>query len=339
MRIPLPKYLPQRKVAELTVKHSNLPERYIRRQIEEVHYKAPKLPNYRQINVIKTKKNFGLDPPWSLEFQMKNKPREKHKKIWVEPILEWTIFRGDRVEVLTGKDKGKQGIVIEIVQERNWVIVEGINMYLSVVGKTNTFPGLLVQREAPLLVTTDVALVDPSDLKPVKVNWRYDEDGNKVRVSERTGRIIPISVMEEETYDYKLKKAYVEQKKDTTATEVARITFVPNLETFEMSIMEEQGIKEDRVPAKKVLLTLQKKGGKVTEEEFAQFCGEKLDLFPKFSAGLETSLNLSEVETPELSFKSSGLSSKTTKMHDKMEETDVKRKISRERAIEKFSSL
>lgn len=42
----------------------------------------------------------------------------------------------------------------------------------------------------------------------------------------------------------------VEQKKDTTATEVARITFVPNLETFEMSIMEEQGIKEDRVPAK-----------------------------------------------------------------------------------------
>lgn len=48
--------------------------------------------------------------------------------------------------------------------------------------------------------------------KPVKVNWRYDEDGNKVRVSERTGRIIPISVMEEETYDYKLKKAYVGKK-------------------------------------------------------------------------------------------------------------------------------
>lgn len=42
----------------------------------------------------------------------------------------------------------------------------------------------------------------------------------------------------------------LERKKDTTAKEVTKITFVPSLQTFEMSLMEEYGIKEDRVPGK-----------------------------------------------------------------------------------------
>lgn len=43
------------------------------------------------------------------------------------------IFRGDRVEIMVGKDKGKQGIVSQVIQERNWVIVEGLNTHLRVV--------------------------------------------------------------------------------------------------------------------------------------------------------------------------------------------------------------
>lgn len=69
-----------------------------------------------------------------------------------------------QVEVLTGRDKGKQGIVSAVIQERNWVVVEGLNTHLRRIGKDKDFPGSVVVSEAPLLVTTDVALVDPSDL-------------------------------------------------------------------------------------------------------------------------------------------------------------------------------
>lgn len=63
-----------------------------------------------------------------------------------------------------GKDKGKQGIVKEIYQERNWVIVDGLNTKLQRVMKDKNFPGLCMLVEQPLLVTTQVQLVDPSDM-------------------------------------------------------------------------------------------------------------------------------------------------------------------------------
>lgn len=69
-----------------------------------------------------------------------------------------------QVEVLKGRDKGKQGLVQMIIQERNWVIVEGLNTKLVSLGKTKKFPGIYILEEQPLLVTTDVALVDPSDM-------------------------------------------------------------------------------------------------------------------------------------------------------------------------------
>lgn len=106
------------------------------------------------------------------------------------------------------------------------------------------------QKEQPLLVTTEVTLVDPSDLKPTTFEWRFTEEGEKVRVSTRTGRIIPIPASNEETRDYKTKAAYKEQPKDTVSAEVDKITFEPKLCTFEMDIMEKMGIKEDRVPPK-----------------------------------------------------------------------------------------
>jgi large subunit ribosomal protein L24 len=68
------------------------------------------------------------------------------------------------VELLVGPDKGKQGIISQVIQERNWVIVEGLNCELKVHGKSKDFPGMYIKSEQPLLVTNEVALVDPSDL-------------------------------------------------------------------------------------------------------------------------------------------------------------------------------
>lgn len=65
---------------------------------------------------------------------------------------------------MTGPDKGKQGFVKVIYQEKNWVIVEGLNTVLDMVGKTKDFPGMPVCKEMPLLVTEDVQHVDPLDL-------------------------------------------------------------------------------------------------------------------------------------------------------------------------------
>lgn len=76
------------------------------------------------------------------------------------------------MEILVGKDQGKQGIVTQVIQERNWVIVEGLNTHLRVVGAEKDFPGVLIQSESPLLVTNQVKLVDPLDLQSADVEWR-----------------------------------------------------------------------------------------------------------------------------------------------------------------------
>lgn len=57
------------------------------------------------------------------------------------------------------------------------------------------------------------------------IEWRYTEDGKHVRVSVRTGRIIPVPISNEETIDYKLPRLYQEQVKDTTKADVEKITF------------------------------------------------------------------------------------------------------------------
>lgn len=92
--------------------------------------------------------------------------------------------------------------------------------------------------------------MDPSDLQSTDFEWRFTEEGKRVRVSLRTGREIPVPTSNEETFDYKSKSQYYEREKDTIAAEAEKITFYPKLKTFEMEIMDEMGIKDDRVPAK-----------------------------------------------------------------------------------------
>ncbi|XP_027225077.1 large ribosomal subunit protein uL24m [Penaeus vannamei] len=237
-------------VADMTKQVSNLPEKYIKRAMAQVDWKTPKAIQYRQTEVKRTKFRFTTNRPWTQQFAQQNRVGTRRKKVFVEPITDWSFFNGDRVEILVGKDKGKQGLVNYVVQERNWVMVEGLNCHYRSIGKKGDYPGMMLQSEAPLLVTSQVALLDPSDNKPTDVEWRYTEEGDKVRVSVRTGRIIPIPKLAEETKDYKTKRTYVEQEKDTTEDDLTRITFEPALKTFEMDIATKMGIEEDRVPLK-----------------------------------------------------------------------------------------
>ncbi|XP_055837394.1 probable 39S ribosomal protein L24, mitochondrial [Episyrphus balteatus] len=230
---------------------SNFPEQYIERSKRQVYWKTPRgLPNYLPKTLERKKFRYTTNRSWTGQFRQQNLPGTIRKKVFIEPIEEWNYFRGDRIEVLTGKDKGKHGIITQVIPERNWVICEGTNWHYRIVGAEKDFPGIYIRSEAPLRVDRDIRLVDPSDLKGTDFEWRFTEEGEKVRVSTRSGRIIPIPDANNQTHDYKTKGAYLEREKDTTAAVVGEITFEPKLCTFEMDIMEQMNIVEEGVPKK-----------------------------------------------------------------------------------------
>jgi large subunit ribosomal protein L24 len=102
------------------------------------------------------------------------------------------IKKGDRIEVLAGKDKGKQGTVLE-TRTDNRVIVEGVNMVKKHVrpnpNKGET--GGIVDREAPLAIS-NVALVNPVTGKGERVGFKVLEDGRKVRIFRKSGEVADI---------------------------------------------------------------------------------------------------------------------------------------------------
>ncbi|MEI7572210.1 MAG: 50S ribosomal protein L24 [Phenylobacterium sp.] len=98
------------------------------------------------------------------------------------------IKKGDRIVVLAGKDKGRQGSVLKVIPKEDRVVVEGINMIKRHTRATQADPqGGILSREAALHVS-NVAIVD-SKGKPTRVGFRV-EDGKKVRVAKTTGEVI-----------------------------------------------------------------------------------------------------------------------------------------------------
>ena len=99
------------------------------------------------------------------------------------------IKKGDRVVLLTGKDKGKQGAVLRVLPKDERVVVEGLNMVQRHTRPTQADPqGGIKHKEAPLHVS-NVALVDPKSGGPTKVGFRI-EGGKKVRFAKTTGEVI-----------------------------------------------------------------------------------------------------------------------------------------------------
>ncbi|XP_077175116.1 large ribosomal subunit protein uL24m [Paroedura picta] len=188
---------------------------------------------------------YGMNRPGSMADKLRNPPGLRRKKIFVEPIADadWKFFQGDTVQILSGRDAGKQGRVAQVIRQRNWVVLEGLNVHYRYVGKTADYPGTYVASEAPLLVR-DVTLIDPTDRKPTEVEWRYTEEGERVRVSLRTGRIIPQPPTQRE--DGIIPEQWIDGPKDTSVENALERSYVPSLKTFQEEIMELQGIVETR---------------------------------------------------------------------------------------------
>ena len=99
------------------------------------------------------------------------------------------IKKGDRVVILSGKDKGKHGEVTKSMPKDGKVIVAGVNVITRHRKPTQASPqGGLERSEAPLHVSK-VALEDPKTGKPTRVRFEV-RDGNKVRVAARSGEVI-----------------------------------------------------------------------------------------------------------------------------------------------------
>ena len=100
------------------------------------------------------------------------------------------IKRGDRVVVLTGTDRGKQGTVRGILNKDSRVLVEGVNIIKRHQrARQQGQASQIIEREAPVHMS-NVMLIDPNDGQPTRVGFRRREDGSLVRVGKRSGEDI-----------------------------------------------------------------------------------------------------------------------------------------------------
>ena len=100
------------------------------------------------------------------------------------------IKKGDKVKVLSGKDKGKEGVVLRALPQKERVVVEKVNMIKKAMRPTQQNPqGGISTVEAPIHVS-NVMLVCPACKQASRVSNKRDENGKKIRVCKKCGKDI-----------------------------------------------------------------------------------------------------------------------------------------------------
>ena len=102
---------------------------------------------------------------------------------------KFKIKKGDRVTVISGRDRGKQGEVLQVLRQEERLLVQGVNMIKRHTRPSPRHPGGIVEREATIHIS-NVAHVDPSTNQPTRVGYKFLDDGRKVRFAKRSGEVI-----------------------------------------------------------------------------------------------------------------------------------------------------
>ncbi len=100
------------------------------------------------------------------------------------------IRKGDKVIVLTGRDKGRRGEVLRVEPKEDRAFVQGVNMvkrHEKPQGLNR--PGGITEKEGPIHLS-NLALLDPKSDKPTRIGFKVLEDGRKVRVAKASGEVI-----------------------------------------------------------------------------------------------------------------------------------------------------
>ncbi|KIY21900.1 MULTISPECIES: 50S ribosomal protein L24 [Mesobacillus] len=99
------------------------------------------------------------------------------------------VKKGDKVMVISGKDKGKSGIILEAYPKQSRVLVEGINIVKKHAKPSQVNPqGGILNQEAAIHVS-NVMPIDPKSGQPTRVGYTV-EDGKKVRVAKKSGEVL-----------------------------------------------------------------------------------------------------------------------------------------------------
>ncbi len=96
---------------------------------------------------------------------------------------------GDKVKVIAGKDKGKEGKIIKTLRKDNKVIVEGINMIKKHVKPNGQTAGSIVEMEAPIHAS-NVMIIDPKTKKVTRVGHTKDKKGKNVRCTKKSNSVL-----------------------------------------------------------------------------------------------------------------------------------------------------
>lgn len=100
------------------------------------------------------------------------------------------LSHGDPVIIISGKDKGKKGMVMRVLVDQNRVIVSGVNLVTKHIKKTAQNEGRKIQLEASLHIS-NVQIVDPGTGKASRIGYRIDpKTGRKVRIAKLSGTVL-----------------------------------------------------------------------------------------------------------------------------------------------------
>ncbi len=101
---------------------------------------------------------------------------------------KFKVKRGDIVQVMVGKNKGKQGQILKVILDDAKAIVESVNVVTRNSKPSATNPGGPIQKNLPIHIS-NLSLIDPSNGKPARIGYKL-EDGQKVRFFKKTGTVL-----------------------------------------------------------------------------------------------------------------------------------------------------
>jgi large subunit ribosomal protein L24 len=102
---------------------------------------------------------------------------------------KWKIKKGDLVEVISGREKGKRGNIIRIDRKKDRVYVEQVNLVKKHVRRREGQLGNIIEKEAGVHVS-NVMVVDPKTDKPTRIGYKVLENGQKVRIAKKSGELL-----------------------------------------------------------------------------------------------------------------------------------------------------
>ena len=104
--------------------------------------------------------------------------------------LKLHIRKGDKVKVIAGDDKGKEGVVQEVLKSKGRVVVEGINIVTRHEKPSAGKPEGGIKKTEAAIHISNVQLIDPASGKPTRVGRKLNEKGKLQRYSKKTGELI-----------------------------------------------------------------------------------------------------------------------------------------------------